>query len=40
MEILLILEILLQTTEDRGEHTSLPTINVARFETAPTGSLP
>ena len=30
MEILLILEILLQTTENAGGHTSLPTTNVAR----------
>ena len=31
LDILLILEILLQTTESVGTHTSLPTTNVARF---------
>ena len=31
LSILLILEILLQTTESVGKHTSLPTTNVARF---------
>ena len=52
LKILLILEILLQTTEDPGGHTSLPTTAggvvsnrayrgfTARLETAPTGNLP
>ena len=40
LKILLILDILLQTTENVGKHTSLPTTNVARLQSAPTGDLP
>ena len=39
LEILIILAILLQTTESVGKHTSLPITNVARLQTAPTGDL-
>ena len=51
LKILLILETLLQTTEDRGEHTSLPTTSGGALakraylvhrdrEVSPTGNLP